>query len=241
MQCIQSAEIVLEVRNLVIGKKSVGSFTYIFLAHFFMAAVILAMDMCFNPTEIQVEQRKKDVLRACRVLEEELSAKMEPVDELGNEGDSNGHLKLRAFQKALQNLRGLLRRTNGKEKLQQVESVSGIVGQNEGLTGGHSTNGMPMMPKRQTDGGQPKTTNSGNYPLQSGNYSAIIESIPQFSAGTNTPPSAAIPRAPKHTRLRIRRHLGKNSSASDPISTAQAGTHFSLISMGRWAGMGSGT
>jgi hypothetical protein len=136
MQCIQSAETVLELRNLVIGNESVGRFTYIFLADFFMAAMILAMDVCFNSNEIRVEQRKKDALRDCRVLEEELSANMESVDELGNEGDSNGHLKLRAFQKALQNLRGLLRRTNGKEKSQQVESVSGTVGQDDGLTGG---------------------------------------------------------------------------------------------------------
>lgn len=71
MQCIQSAETVLEVRNLVIGSESVWDFTYIFLAHFFMAAVILAMDVCFNPNEIRVEQRKQDVMRACRVLEEE--------------------------------------------------------------------------------------------------------------------------------------------------------------------------
>jgi len=92
----------------------------------FMAAVVLAMARCFNPNKIPVEQRKKDVLRDCRVLEEELSAKMEPMDELGNEGDSNGYLMLKAFQKALLNLRGLFRSTNGKEKLQQVESVSGV-------------------------------------------------------------------------------------------------------------------
>jgi hypothetical protein len=39
-----------------------------------------------NPNKIRIEQKKKDVLRDCRVLEEQLSAKMEPVDELGNGG-----------------------------------------------------------------------------------------------------------------------------------------------------------
>lgn len=189
------------------GNESVRSFTYIFLTDFFMAEVILAMDMCFNPTEIQVEQRKKDVLRACRVLEEELSANMEPGDELGNEGDSNGDLKLRAFQKALQNLRGLLRRTNGKEKSQQVESVSGTVGQDDGLTGGQSTNGMPLMPKRQTDGGPRQQTAGTTFftlatmPLRS-NLSRNVRR-------NKLPPFTAIPRAPKHSRHRSRRHVGR--------------------------------
>jgi len=120
-----------------------------------------------NPNKIQIEQRKKDVLRDCRVLEEQLSAKMEPVDELGNGGDLDGHLMLNAFQKALLNQRGLFRRTNGKEKLPQVEYVSGVIGQDDGLTGGQLTSGMPMIPERLTDGGGPKTTNSGNYPLHS--------------------------------------------------------------------------
>lgn len=98
----------------------------------------------------------------------------------GMTGTRMGILMLKAFQKALLNLRGLFRRTNGKEKLQQVESVSGVIGQDDGLTGDQSTSGMPMIPERQTDGGQPKTTNSGNYPLYSDNYVATIESISQF-------------------------------------------------------------
>jgi hypothetical protein len=108
---------------------------------------------------------------------------MEPVDELGSGGDSDWHLMLNAFQRALLNLRGLFRRTNGKEKLQQVESVSGVIGQDDGLTGGQLTSGMPMIPERLTDGGGPKTTNSGNYPLHSGNYVTTIESISQFPQG----------------------------------------------------------
>jgi hypothetical protein len=122
MQCIQSAETVLEVRTLVVGNENVGSFTYFLLAHFFMAAVILAMDVRFNSNEIRVEQRKQDVLRACRVLEEELGAKMEP-DESGGE-ESNGRVVLRAFQKAVLNLRALLRRMNGKEKGQVEEGIT---------------------------------------------------------------------------------------------------------------------
>lgn len=37
------------------GNERVGSFTYIFLADFFTAAVILARDVCFNPNKIRVE------------------------------------------------------------------------------------------------------------------------------------------------------------------------------------------
>ena len=102
----------LEVRTLVVGNESVGSFTYFLLAHFFKAAVILGMDVCFNPNEIRVEQRKQDVSRACRVLEAELGAKMEP-DECDWE-EWNGRVMLRAFHKAALNLRALLRRMNGE-------------------------------------------------------------------------------------------------------------------------------
>lgn len=50
------------------------------------------------------------------MLEEELGAKME-LDESGEEV-SNRRVMLRAFQKALLNMRALLRRMNGTEKTQ---------------------------------------------------------------------------------------------------------------------------
>ena len=185
MQCIQSAETVLEVRNLVIGNESVGSFTYIFLAHFFMAAVILAMDVCFNPNEIRVEQRKKDVLRACRVLEEELSEKMEPASDLGDGGDSNGHLMLRAFQKAVLNLRGLLRK-NSKEK----PSVAGTVpGATEGMqdVGDEIVNRRDLQTKRQGNA-QERTMSSEYYTRHPGNHTSTLVPSPQEHPTPLPPP-----------------------------------------------------
>lgn len=188
MQCIQSAETVLEVRNLVFGNENVGSFTYIFLAHFFMAAVILAMDVCFNPNEIRVEQRKQDVLKACRVLEEELSAKMEPESER-SEGNSNGEMMLRAFQKAVLNLRGILRRTNGREKLQLTEVVAGVTGvsgDNQEVT--QHINGLAAI-ERHGRSSQDTTTNNGNSPSQLGNYAPVNEtSLLRDQASLPQPP-----------------------------------------------------
>lgn len=122
MQCIRSAETVLEIRNLVIGEQSIGGFTYV-LAHFMMAAVILAMDVCFNPDEIRVSQRKQEVLRACRVLEEELNAKITPYNRGERENYSSGQLMLKSFQKAVQNLRGILRKKGAKDD-SQTSSVA---------------------------------------------------------------------------------------------------------------------
>ncbi len=186
MQCIQSAETVLEVRNLVIGNGSVGSFTNIFLAHFFMAAVILAMDVCFNPNEIRVEQRKQDVFRACRVLEEDLSAKMEPASDLGNGGGSNGHRMLRAFQTAVRNLRGLLRNTNSKDKLLQVEAASGTTHITHEF-GDQSINRMNFSSERQ-ESAQKRAMNSENYATQSEKYSTNLDSTPQEQQTTLPPP-----------------------------------------------------
>jgi hypothetical protein len=186
MQCIQSAETVLEVRNLVVGNESVGSFTYIFLAHFFMAAVILAMDVCFNPNEIRVEQRKQDVLRACRVLEEELGAKMEP-DESGGE-DSNGRVMLRAFQKAVLNLRALLKRMNGKEKMQQGEIITDFMeARHEDSPNDQLANGTFTKTARQMRSAQHTATNTEKYSSQAENYASTNQTTPQ---GTLIPPPA---------------------------------------------------
>ena len=122
MQCIRSAETVLEIWNLI-GDQSIGGFTYI-LMHFLTAAIILAMDVCFNPDEVRVSQRKEDVLRACRKLEEELNAKLVPTNAAGNEGYSNGQAMLKSFRKAVQNLRALLKKKPNKDKLQLLNRVS---------------------------------------------------------------------------------------------------------------------
>lgn len=44
--------------------------------HFLTAAIILAMDVCFNPDKDQIPHRKQQVLRACRALDEDLNAKL---------------------------------------------------------------------------------------------------------------------------------------------------------------------
>ncbi|KAF4622656.1 hypothetical protein G7Y89_g14371 [Cudoniella acicularis] len=128
MQCIRSAETVLEIRNFNIGNEGIGGFTYI-LAHFMMAAVILAMDVCFNQDEIRVSQRKQEVLQACRVLEEELNTKIAPpCSGAENESCSSGQLMLQSFQRAVQNLRGILRRKGSKDK--PLQSSSGTIIEN---------------------------------------------------------------------------------------------------------------
>ncbi|KAG2414474.1 hypothetical protein HFD88_003665 [Aspergillus terreus] len=93
-QCIKSAETVIEIQNHAMSNHSVGAFTFV-LQHFLMAAIILAMDVCFNPDKIQipVSQRKQYVLQACRALEAELNAKIiPPNDGMANEHTSNGQL-----------------------------------------------------------------------------------------------------------------------------------------------------
>ncbi|KAK2839315.1 hypothetical protein FQN49_006259 [Arthroderma sp. PD_2] len=97
MQCIKSAETVIEIRNRVIGDHSIGTFTYVLL-HFLMAAIILAMDVCFNPDNIHVSQRKGDVLRACRELEAELNAKIIPSG-TANGNTSGGQVMVKSFSK----------------------------------------------------------------------------------------------------------------------------------------------
>ncbi|GES64217.1 Zn(II)2Cys6 transcription factor [Aspergillus terreus] len=93
-QCITSAETVIEIQNHAMSNHSVGAFTFV-LQHSLMAAIILAMDVCFNPDKIQipVPQRKQYVLQACRALEAELNAKtIPPNDGMANEHTSNSQL-----------------------------------------------------------------------------------------------------------------------------------------------------
>jgi len=186
MQCIQSAKTVLEVRNLVVGNESLGSFTYFLLAHFFMAAVILAMDVCFNSNEIRVEQGKQDVLRACRVLEEELGAKMEPDESDGEE--SNGRVMLRAFQKAVLNLRALLGRKNGKEK-RQVEVITDFMeARHEVSPNFPFANGTFTKTDRQMRKTQHTATNTENYSSKPDTYASTAQTTPQEQTLISPPP-----------------------------------------------------
>jgi hypothetical protein len=108
-QCIQSAETVIEIRNRALGGHSTGSLIYV-LQHFLTAAIILAMDVCFNPDRAHAPRRKQNVLLACRALEEELNAKVLPANGIPTEGVPSGQLMVRSFQNAVQNLRGILRK-----------------------------------------------------------------------------------------------------------------------------------
>jgi hypothetical protein len=121
LQCVRSAVTVLEIRNHIIGSQSIGGFTYI-MAHFLMAAIILAMDVCFNPDEIRAGQRKQEVLQACRILEDELNTKMMPPIEAANGSPSGSHFMLKSFQKAVESIRGVLRR----KQAATIGSRSGI-------------------------------------------------------------------------------------------------------------------
>ena len=96
-----------------------------------MAAVILAMDVCFNPDEIRVPQRKQEVLRACRVLEEELNTKIQSYRRSESENYSSGELMLKSFQKAIQNLRGNLRKQGTKDKPQHSARCSAEIPRND--------------------------------------------------------------------------------------------------------------
>jgi hypothetical protein len=111
LQCIRSAEIVIDIGNRAMSDQSTGSFTYI-LQHFLTAAIILAMDVCYNPDRHHASQRRQQVLRACRALEEELNAKVVRPGSgpAGEDSLSSGQLMVRSFQNAVQNLRATLRK-----------------------------------------------------------------------------------------------------------------------------------
>ena len=133
MQCIRSAETVLAIHDLAICDQGIGGFTFV-LSHFMMAAVILAMDVCFNPDEIGIPQREQEVLRACRVLEETLTAKMQSHHNSEPEDCSSGELMLKSFQKAIQNLRGILRKQGTKDNPQRSSRFSGDIPRNDKFT-----------------------------------------------------------------------------------------------------------
>ncbi|KAL4742971.1 hypothetical protein BDV11DRAFT_216177 [Aspergillus similis] len=123
-QCINSAETVIEIRNHAMSNHSVGAFTFV-LQHFLMAAIILAMDVCFNPdnTQVPVPQRKQYVLQACRALEAELNAKTIPANGAAGGNTSNGQLMVRSFQRAVQNLRGLLKKRMNEDEAGSAATI----------------------------------------------------------------------------------------------------------------------
>lgn len=109
MQCIKSAETVIEIQKRTMSHQNIGAFTYV-LQHFLMAAIILAMDVCFSPSNIRVSERKQEVLLACRELERELNAKTISSSGVENENVSTGQLMVKSFRKAVQSLRDILRK-----------------------------------------------------------------------------------------------------------------------------------
>lgn len=108
-QCIRSAETVIEIRDRIMGDQGIGSFTYV-LQHFLTAAIILAMDVCYNADKVRAPHRKQKVLRACRDLEEELNTKLVPSNGEANEDMSAGQIMIQSFQNAVRNLRATLRK-----------------------------------------------------------------------------------------------------------------------------------
>lgn len=117
VQCIHSAETVLDIRNKAMSDHGTGSFTYV-LKHFLTAAIILAMDVCFNPDREQAPRRKQQVLYACRVLEEEMNNRPTAPDM------SSSQLVVRSFQNAIKNLRGTLRKYVREDDLDGVAALS---------------------------------------------------------------------------------------------------------------------
>lgn len=144
----------------------------------------------FNPNEIRVSRRKQDVLRACRVLEEELSAKMTPPSEPGNGSHSSGHLMLKAFQKAVRNLREILRRQARKEKVQSLDSGTTAleIRQDEASASSQSANGMAVLPERHTRKHHLTASNGDEDQGQPSNDAQMVDSTPQEETPIPPPP-----------------------------------------------------
>lgn len=123
LQCIQSAEIVIEIRNRAMGNHSIGSFTYV-LQHFLHAAIILAMEVCFNPDKAQAPRLKNDVIEACRSLEKDLHAKLVPTNMAAGEDVSSGQRMVQSFQNTVRNLRGILRKHVHEDETDNVPTAS---------------------------------------------------------------------------------------------------------------------
>jgi hypothetical protein len=182
MQCIRSAETILEIRKIVIDDQNVGGLTY-FLAQFLMAAVILVIDLCYNPGEIRASQRKQDVLQACRVLEEDLNAKTLTKNGREKEGFSRGQLLLKSFRKAVQTLRGMLRKTQSGNKLQQLDGLF-----TDRRVNDPSANEVIMFPNSQRRSTRHSVTSNQD---SSRSVNQIIDSQLQVPVNAHTDPSTS--------------------------------------------------
>jgi len=156
MQCIRSAETVLEVRNsITLGAQTttdVVSFLYM-LQHFLMAAIVLAMDVCFNQGEMHVAQRKQDVLRACRVLEEELRANLDVARQNGP--SSRKKALAQSLQRVVHNLREVLKRRVDKDRAATTTNDVEVVDDNDDNNNHKrvtSTDKMAIEPESEPDG-----------------------------------------------------------------------------------------
>jgi hypothetical protein len=71
---LQSARAIFQVRRFLERGHSSFASTHLRLCavihYVFMATVVLVMDLCFNKMESQEEQRKEEVINACKMLEE---------------------------------------------------------------------------------------------------------------------------------------------------------------------------
>ncbi|KAL4759113.1 fungal specific transcription factor domain-containing protein [Aspergillus foveolatus] len=193
-QCISSAETVIEIRNHAMSNHSVGAFTFV-LQHFLMAAIILAMDVCFNPgnTKIPLPQRKQYVLQACRALEVELNAKTIPANGAAGESTSNSQLMFRSFRRAVQNLRGLLRKRMSEddagsaattEALAQDESIS--CGKRPGMAYPAAADETPSGNIVVNQASQPTAQSSGSEKPTEASYHPYLAQQPQTP--TTRPP-----------------------------------------------------
>jgi len=93
MVCIRSAQTVLELRKSMDHFNDIGVRRLaIVMQHVFMAAVTLAMDLCFTHNEPHIQIRKTEVLSACKMLE-----KTQQESTVALKGIENGIRTLRAM------------------------------------------------------------------------------------------------------------------------------------------------
>ncbi|KAJ9216050.1 transcriptional regulator family: Fungal Specific TF [Paecilomyces variotii] len=108
MQCIRSAEMVLDIRrNRMAGREDLTKLYYV-QHHVLMAVIVLAMDVCFNSDELKIEERKADILAACQLLENSSSTG-------GTESEPDLGMS-RGLQKAVRSLRDMLNKHKARHR-----------------------------------------------------------------------------------------------------------------------------
>lgn len=127
MQCLHCAQTVLDIRSRTISDHNMGAFMYI-MQHFLMAAIILAVDICSNPNDVRVSERKQEVLQACRTLDRELNSKTISSNGAEAENASTGQFVIKSLRKVVQKLReALMKKTSeppGHDLSVEVPAVS---------------------------------------------------------------------------------------------------------------------